>query len=216
MGIFKKKETTIIKKFLEYAYKLELHDSSGMCANSVIFDEMSQNSIKAILNDTKIKEGLYTLIAYMLTGDRLQNSVVLCNDPQNKHVLLEVKGNWVQLEERRRTPKVNTNLDAELIIHEATKPIHYPCKLKNISLAGVFIVLETTLPLHTEGILLIKDIDVTIGVLLLRRQKDNSGYGCLFQNNIHVAETEQKIVRYVYEQQRSLRVQTHKYRENLK
>ena len=192
--------------------KIELLFNDRVFAKTFVFDFYDDIIEMNIGNhDMKIEsERKITLLGYDISGNRAMAHAVIQYFKEGK-AIVKLTSDFVDLPDRRRALKLSAIpvMPATLIVQN----VSYDTEIKDISITGVFIIYEGELVFGRKCGILIPSLHIDTEIRVVRRQDDNSGYGCEFVK-LNQKE-EEEILQYLFKRQLEEREIMNRRKNNL-
>ena len=178
--------------------RIELSFNDRIFAKSFVFD-FYDNILELNIgnHDMKIDSGReITLWGYDLSGNRATAHAIVQNFKEGK-AIVEITSDFVDLPDRRRALKLAAvpPIPASLIVQGNS----YDTEIKDISVTGIFIAYEGALVTGHKCNIFVPSLHVDTEIRIVRRQDDNSGYGCEFVKL--KPKEEDEILQYLFKRQ---------------
>lgn len=178
--------------------KIELSFNDRIFAKSFVFD-FYDNILELNIgnHDMKIDAGReITVWGYDISGNRATAHAIIQNFKEGKAVV-ELTSDFVDLPDRRRALKLTAIPVIPAII--SFQELSYDTEIKDISVTGIFMAYEGNLVLGHKCNILIPSLHIDTEIRIVRRQDDNSGYGCEFVKL--KPKEEDEILQYLFKRQ---------------
>ncbi len=178
--------------------KIELLFNDRVFARSFVFD-IYDNILEMNIGNHDMKidsEREITLLGYDISGNRAMAHAVTQSFSEGK-AIVEIVSDFVDLPDRRRALKLAAvpQLPAILVVQD----VSHNTEIKDISITGIFIAYEGELVYGHKCNIIIPSLHVDTEIRIVRRQDDNSGYGCEF-TKLKPRE-EEEILQYLFKRQ---------------